>query len=58
MILLLPGLFAAVMASGNIHIGSILIVTSGNFIFYFGVAYLGISKSGEAQDQAPYGVGR
>ena len=40
MILLLPGLFAAVMASGNIHIGSTWIVVLGNFVFYFGVAYL------------------
>jgi hypothetical protein len=40
MILLLPGLFAAVMVSGNIHIGSTWIVVLGNFIFYFGAVYL------------------
>jgi hypothetical protein len=40
MILLLPGMFAAVMVSGNIHIASTWIVALGNFVFYFGVVYL------------------
>jgi len=39
-ILLLPGMFAAVMVSGNIHIASTWIVALGNFVFYFGVVYL------------------
>ncbi len=40
MILLLPGMFAGVMVSGNIHVASTWIVALGNFIFYFGVVYL------------------
>jgi len=40
MILLLPGMFAGVMVSGNIHVANNWIVALGNFIFYFGVVYL------------------
>jgi len=40
MILLLPGMFAAVMVSGNIHLGSTWIVVLGNFVFYFGLVYV------------------
>jgi len=39
-ILLLPGMFAGVMISGNIHVANTWIVAVGNFIFYFGVVYL------------------
>jgi hypothetical protein len=40
MILLLPGMFAGVMVSGNIHVASTWVVALGNFLFYFGVVYL------------------
>jgi len=40
MILLLPGMFAGVMVSGNIHVANTWIVSLGNFVFYFGVVYL------------------
>ncbi len=40
MILLLPGMFAGVMVSGNIHVANTWVVALGNFIFYFGVVYL------------------
>src|SRR5215469_4289048 len=40
MVLLLPGMFAGVMISGNIHVANTWIVAAGNFIFYFGVVYL------------------
>lgn len=40
MILLLPGMSAGVMVSGNIHVASTWIVAFGNFIFYLGVVYL------------------
>lgn len=39
MILLLPGMFAGVMISGNIHVANTWIVAVGNFIFYFGAVY-------------------
>jgi hypothetical protein len=39
MILLLPGMFAGVMVSGNIHLANTWIVSLGNFVFYFGVLY-------------------
>jgi len=40
MVLLLPGMFTGVMVSGNIHVANTWIVALGNFVFYFGLAYL------------------
>jgi hypothetical protein len=40
MILLLPGMFAGVMVSGNIHDADVWIVAIGNALFYFGAVYL------------------
>jgi hypothetical protein len=39
MILLFPGFIAGFAASNNIHFANTWIVGSGNFLFYFGLAY-------------------
>ena|ERR1700679_2232159 len=41
MILLLPGFAAGFALSNNIHIADTWIVASANFLFYFGLVYLG-----------------
>jgi len=40
MMALLPGIFAGFAVSGNIHAANAWIVALGNFLFYFGLAYL------------------
>lgn len=35
----LPGLFTAMVASGNVHGGNTALAVLGNFLFYFGVTY-------------------
>jgi hypothetical protein len=39
----LPGLFAAMVASGNVHGGNIVLAVLGNFLFYFGATYFTLS---------------
>jgi hypothetical protein len=42
MFLLLPGMIAGFPISGNIHIANTWFVALGNFVFYFGIAYLAL----------------
>jgi len=51
MVMLLPGMFAGVMASGNIHTANPWIVALGNFIFYFGVVYLVLAYRERRKDK-------
>jgi len=44
MILLLPGMVTGVLVSGNIHVTNTWIVALGNFVFYFGVTYLILTR--------------
>jgi hypothetical protein len=46
-ILLMPGFFVGFSVSGNIHVTSTWVVTSANFVFYFGLAYLLLMVSGK-----------
>ncbi len=39
MIFLLPGIFAGVAVSSNIHDFNVWVVATGNFIFYLGTTY-------------------
>ena len=43
-ILLLPGIFASVMVSGNVHLFSAWIAALGNFVFYFSVVYVTLTR--------------
>jgi len=54
-ILLIPGMFLGFLLSQNVHIINIWLMVVGNFIIYFGVAYLVLAtrakrkrKGGEA----------
>lgn len=38
-ILVLPGLFAGMIVSGNVHLGNTWVVALGNFLFFFSLVY-------------------
>ena len=44
MIVLLPGIFAGAMVSGNIHLFDVWVVAIANTVFYFGVVYLALTR--------------
>ena len=46
-VLLMPGFFIGFTVIGNIHVTSPWVVTSANFVFYFGLAYLLLMVSGK-----------
>jgi hypothetical protein len=43
-ILLIPGMFLGFLLSRNVHIVNIWLMVMGNFIVYFGAAYLVLAK--------------
>ncbi len=57
-ILLLPGMFAGLMVSGNVHVADIWVVASGNFIFYFGVVYFVLAYRERRKAKQSHDVGR
>ncbi len=40
-VLVFPGIFAGPIVSGNIHVVNTSVASFANFLFYFGLAYLG-----------------
>ena len=42
-IVLFPGFVLAIITSGNVHDFSIWVVSVGNFAFYAGILYLGLT---------------
>ena len=45
--LLMPGFFIGLTVSGNVHVTSPWVVTSANFVFYFGLVYVFLTVSGK-----------
>jgi len=43
-VLLIPGMFLGFLLGHNVHIVNIWLMVMGNFIVYFGVAYLVLAK--------------
>ena len=43
-ILLIPGMFLGLLLSQNVHLVNVWLMAVGNFIIYFGVAYLLLAK--------------
>ena len=52
-VLLMPGFFIGFTVSGNIHVTSPWVVTSANFVFYFGLAYLFLVVAGKLKAKSP-----
>lgn len=57
-ILLIPGMFLGFLLSHNVHIVSIWLMVMGNFIIYFGVAYLVLAKREKRRGNRQKEMGR